>query len=273
MLADEGDDHGVNATHSLRVCSWNVHGFVDARGQARLPELIAFLESITPDVVCMNEVPGPEGHLRQVADALGLHACWGPAAFAGNAILSRAPVSEVERCSLSAPGHEARGALVVDLPWPGAPDDAVTLACTHLDHRHEAARLPQLDQLARALAARRPCALLAGDLNALRLADYGADRREELRSSRAARGWEEAASDVVERLDALGYVDAVRFGGRFADAPLPAELAATCWTGTRVDYVWLSGTLAARARRVEVEVRADCDVSDHLPVVVDLELA
>jgi exonuclease III len=77
----------------------------------------------------------------------------------------------------------------------------------------------------------------------------------------------------VRRLDAAGYVDAVRLAhGVDSQRPLPPSLRSTCWAGTRVDYVWLDRRLAARLRGADADV-VQTDVSDHLPVVVDLQLA
>ena len=44
---------------------------------------------------------------------------------------------------------------------------------------------------------------------------------------------------------------------------------ATCWTNTRVDYVWLSENFPGKVIKYGT---VDTNASDHYPVVVDIEL-
>jgi exonuclease III len=113
--------------------------------------------------------------------------------------------------------------------------------------------------------------VLAGDLNAVRAADYPPERWRDIVARRAAYGREAPSVDVVHALDARGFVDCAR--GRPAHegplAPLPEALQQTCWVGTRVDMVWLDAAAHAAFACTEVRV-VETDVSDHRPVVVEL---
>jgi endonuclease/exonuclease/phosphatase family metal-dependent hydrolase len=44
---------------------------------------------------------------------------------------------------------------------------------------------------------------------------------------------------------------------------------ATCWTNTRVDYIWLSEKFPGTVRTYST---VDSNASDHYPVVVDIEM-
>lgn len=73
-------------------------------------------------------------------------------------------------------------------------------------------------------------------------------------------------------MDALGYVDAFRLA-RAPEAaspgePLPDDLRASCWAGTRIDYVWASGAFLGR-HAVKAARYVQSDASDHHAVVID----
>jgi endonuclease/exonuclease/phosphatase family metal-dependent hydrolase len=264
--------------NTLRICTLNVHSWTDAEGVTRTDDVIALLRGIACDVVLLNEVPDADegGDLHRVAGALSMHAAYAPAQFAGNAILARAPLLALASLELGARREETRSAAIAEVEVDG---EAFVVACTHLEHRREVRRVEQLVQLHGELTRRargRPV-LLGGDFNALRLSDYPPDVLARVKAHRAANGWEAPVGTVVARLDAWGWVDAARLADAGSHAAYPAALARpiapalarTCWAGTRIDYLWLDASLAARVQRVEAAV-ADVDVSDHRPLVVTL---
>ena len=74
-------------------------------------------------------------------------------------------------------------------------------------------------------------------------------------------------------LHAAGYCDS--FGAILRPAVLPNVLPPpTCWTNTRLDYVLLSQVAAAGAVRVTAHKTVrDCDVSDHFPVLCEIDIS
>ena len=74
-------------------------------------------------------------------------------------------------------------------------------------------------------------------------------------------------------LHAAGYCDS--FGAIPRPAVLPNVLPPpTCWTNTRLDYVFLSQVAAAGAVRVTAHTTVrDCDVSDHFPVLCEIVIS
>lgn len=230
--------------------------------------MIEVLRALDCDVVALNEVPSRGQQLARVAEALEMRHAFGEASWLGNALLSKRPLGAIETIAISGAYGEARSALVATVDGPAGPLD---VCCTHLDPSEESLRLQQLDKLGLAMEQRAAAHLVMGDFNALRLADYSPAVLDSVRAMRARNGREEPLGEVVARMDAWGYLDGFRAarGGGLAE-PLPEGEIATCWAGTRIDYVWLSPALAegCRVRRCW---RVESDASDHLPVVLEIE--
>lgn len=255
----------------VRFCTFNVHAWCDASGRRRVAETIDVLARTRADVVVLNEVLSHDDHaLAQVAAGLGMRASFAPAAWGGNAVLTRTDQVATRRLVLDDAHGEARSAALVEIATPIGP---LVVVGTHLDHRREAVRLRQVQLLLDVLAVVDTPHMIAGDFNALRTSDYPPERLAAITARRRRSAHEPPSDDVVRHLDAAGYVDAVRLA-HAADLqrPLPLSLRSTCWAGTRVDYVWLDRRLVARVRKAAAKV-VKTDVSDHLPVVVEAELS
>jgi endonuclease/exonuclease/phosphatase family metal-dependent hydrolase len=238
-----------------RIVTFNVHEWRDAAGRERLDDIVALLVSLDADVIALQEVPRDK-RLDHVADALRSSVAWAPAAFLGNALLSRNELHDVVSTFLSAPGHELRGALAAQTVVHG---EALRVVVSHLDHQHEKARVLQSQQLV-AWAAGAPH-LLVGDLNAVDLDDYSEARHAELDAQRRALGWEALRGDVLADLKQALYLDVV--------APFLSKRAgvSTCRAGIRIDHALLSPRCPWLASAACVVAT---DVSDHHPVVVNL---
>jgi endonuclease/exonuclease/phosphatase family metal-dependent hydrolase len=228
------------------------------------------LERLDCDVLLLNEVPR-DSALERVASTLGMQLAYAPAQWMGNALLSRAPLVGAGVMPLDARRAETRSAAHAKVVLGGV---ETRVACTHLDQASEAARVEQLEQLHRKLSGFGAPCLIGGDLNALRLSDYPPEALESIREARARSCHEAPSNDAVALLDSWGYRDAARLADAAAAGyreslarPLAASLRRTCWADTRIDYVWLSASLADRVKEVHASV-FDTDVSDHQPVVV-----
>jgi endonuclease/exonuclease/phosphatase family metal-dependent hydrolase len=259
----------------MRICTFNVHLWTDKGDRSNTAAVIRLLRGLDCDVVALNEVLAEGAQLAEVARELGMHHALGKASWLGNALLSKRPLHDVETFAITRGYEEARSALIATVE--DAAGQRFDVCSTHLAPQHESTRLGQLANLRRALERRAPAHLVMGDFNALRLSDYAPAALDALRATRAAREREEPRGEVVEAMDGWGYLDAFRLaraGDRASYAaelarPLPDGELATCWAGTRIDYVWMSPALLD-ARRVRSATHVENDASDHLPVVVDL---
>jgi endonuclease/exonuclease/phosphatase family metal-dependent hydrolase len=258
----------------MRVCSLNVHLWSDRRGRSNTDRVIEFLRALECEVVALQEVLRDGPQLERVALALGMHRAFGAESWLGNALLSAAPLDAIDPAPITAGLEEGRCALFAAT---GTPDERIDVCSIHLAADSEATRLRQLDRAVGVMARRSPCHLVLGDFNALRLTDYPPDGLASIRARRAEHDREEPRGEVIERMDALGYVDLYRLA-RARDlesyrehlaGPLPDGARATCWTGTRVDYVWASPAMAGRWAVTSAEA-VETDASDHHAVVVEL---
>jgi endonuclease/exonuclease/phosphatase family metal-dependent hydrolase len=231
----------------VRVLSYNLHFGFDVRGWSDLEGVARAIEDSGAEVVGLQEVSRgwyvngatdmvawlqrrlrmPYARFAGASDAL-----W------GNAVLSRYPIVAGEVVPLSREGVPLRrNALRVELDLGGGRRLGVVV--THLHHVEgpdgARVRLAQVPRLL-ALVAGRPATVLMGDLNA------------------------EPGSAETGLLKAAGLTDAfLAAGGGPAD-----ELT---WPAgrpdRRIDYIWLSGDLAAAGF-----VATTSTASDHRGIAV-----
>jgi len=255
----------------MRIVSYNVNSV-----NARLPNLLRWLQETTPDVVCLQELKAPQEKFPEAAirDA-GYGAIWhGQKSYNGVAILAR-------NCE----PREVRRAL------PGDPDDVhsryieavvhdVTIGCLYLPNGNPAPgpkfdyKLRWLDRLighaAELFSADTPV-VLAGDYNVI------PTERDVYKPER----WVDDALFRVEtreafgRLTAQGWVDALRFLH-------PEKQIYTYWdyfrdaygrdAGLRIDHLLLNASAAGRLEGAGVDrnVRGWEKASDHAPTWVEL---
>ena len=253
------------AAHVLSVMTFNVHMWhaidYSAPNTVRVRRL---LERWSPDIVVLNEVtatPDP----RVVLPPTHGHLAFSPFTGCDNLIATRLTPLE-------------RWAEVIDenRSFVGLGFETCCVFGTHLDVRHEHVRCRQLETLHQrmtSLAGDRPY-LLIGDYNALRGDDYDDTDWQGIAESRACSGYEMPLHAAIDVMLARGYIDAAR---RTPHGLQPWQERqtkmwsrfATCWAGTRIDYVWMSPGWRWPTRSYRV---IDEYCSDHFPVLVEFEL-
>ncbi len=161
----------------VRVMSWNIHGMRGRDGKADPERVALVIEEARVDVAGLQEVgalggPGelldPGGTLAELtglAQAYGLTELRGGFPY-GNCILSRFPLTASRSYDLSVPGREKRGCLRADVDLGGAALHVfnVHLGLDRRERRRQAAQLLSADIL-RDTALAYPL-VLVGDFNA-----------------------------------------------------------------------------------------------------------
>ncbi|MCO5167150.1 MAG: endonuclease/exonuclease/phosphatase family protein [Planctomycetes bacterium] len=256
----------------LSVMTWNVL----FGGQARFQAILDLVAARRPDVLVLQECLGWEegDRFARVAAALGLpatptHAHLGRGRPRGSgacyhvAVYSRLPLLRVvDHADPALIGH-----VVVEAhleAW-GRP---LVLLGTHFDAHDEDLRLVEARHLRRLVTPSTGQALLLGDLNALSRRDpYTGDLARALRRAGVTKYGDPPRFDVMDELEAQGWVDALRLrpaGTRWVTAPRERKGVRF---DARTDYVLASSELAARLVSAEV---VPCDgASDHEPVVAE----
>lgn len=244
----------------LRFMTYNVHGCRGMDGRFSVERITRVVARARPDIVCLQEVDqvrarsGRFDQVHEIATRLAksyhFHAVSevDDGRF-GNAVLSSHPLRFVDSGPLPALetrlGLEPRGVLWVEVELDGFTLQVLNTHLSILD-RERRLQVEALVGWAKRARERGPV-LLAGDLNASI-------------DSYTGRQLATVLHDVVERDE----------DARAAGLPIPRT-----WSGRmplrRIDHVFASERLAVR--KVDVpRSRLARTASDHLPVVVDLEL-
>ena len=238
----------------LRVATYNVHGCVGLDGRLSPARIARVLQALDADIIALQELDVGRSRSRAVdqaqviADLLEMQMHFGAAIEVtgeryGNAILSRWPMTlrKAELLSRGQGRMEPRGAVWASV---AVEDITIEVISTHLGLTH-GDRNAQLSAL---LSDNWPCGgdavartILCGDLNSA------------------------PASSVCRRLGQC-LRDVQRVDGRRGRATWPPAFPLR-----RIDHIFVGD--AFRVLKTEVpRNRLTGVASDHLPVVVDLEL-
>jgi exodeoxyribonuclease-3 len=249
---------------ALKVATWNVNGL-----RAREAQLIEWLQSEKPDVVCMQEIKASREQLSETLCALpGYWCCWhGAGAYSGVGLaLSRHRFAQEP--TFEHPAFDRENRVVTT-----SVGDLV-LASIYVPNggRDFAGKLDFLGRMTEWAAELRRTGrplVLAGDLNVAR------EERDVHPKERKPHqvGTRPEERQLLERFLGEGLVDV----GRQLDPDNDALF--TWWApwrnlrqrniGWRIDYVVASEPLAARA--VSSVVQREVGTSDHGPVVVTFD--
>lgn len=254
----------------MKIATWNVNSL-----RVRLPQLLDWLASRQPDVVCLQETK-LEDHNFPVKEleAAGYEATYcGQRTYNGVAILSRAPQADV---SLGIPGILSDQKRVL-----AATVEGIRFVCVYVPngqavgsdkYAYKLAWLAALTEWLRHELARHPELAVLGDFNIA----------PEARDVHDPELWEghvlfsEPERAAFRALLALGLKDAFRL----FDQP---EKSFTWWDyrmmafrrnhGLRIDHILLSEKLAARATAcvIDRDMRKLTRPSDHAPVIAELK--
>jgi exodeoxyribonuclease-3 len=260
----------------MRIATWNVNSI-----KQRLDNLLAWLDERRPDMVCLQETKCVDDAFpRDPLESRGYNvAVHGQKTFNGVAILSKYPFDEVKPGLPGEPSDDHARFLEAVV----STERGVTrVASIYLPNGNPAGtekytyKLAWMDRLM-AYAEQRlqweEPLVLAGDFNVIPAE----------RDARNPAAWSKDAlflprtREKFRALCNLGLVDAVR---ATSDGPGPYtfwDYQAGSWQkndGIRIDHVLLSPQAADRLRAVNVDrhVRSWEKPSDHVPVIVDLEL-
>jgi exodeoxyribonuclease-3 len=260
----------------MRIATWNVNSI-----KQRIDHLVTVLKTAEPDVICLQELKGvDETFPRGEIEALGYQVeTYGQKAYNGVAIISKLPLEDVRRGLPGDGGDEQARYIEGIVPSSSGP---VRVASLYLPNgnpigsekfTYKLAWMERLIQHARTLLDREEALVLCGDYNVI----------PEPRDVANPEAWvndalfrPESRAKFRELLN-LGFTDAVR-------ACSEAPWLYTFWdyqaasfqrnNGIRIDHLLLSPQATDRLRTASIrkETRGWDKPSDHVPVMVDLDL-
>lgn len=163
----------------LRVVTWNIHHGEGTDGKVDLPRIAAVIRDLNPDIVALQEVDRGVRRTDGVDQPAELARLTGMRVIFernieyqggdyGNAVLSRLPVIRWKNHPLpQLRPHEQRGALEVEVRWPGnGSDGSLRFLATHFDYRPDDKERIASAGMLKELVAPWGTTILAGDLNA-----------------------------------------------------------------------------------------------------------
>jgi len=273
--------NGCDIVPDMKLISWNVNGI---RSIHKKGELVAFLERVKPDIVCLQETKA-EQHQSEV-DLPDYEEYWNSSTtrkgYSGTAIFTKRkpisvalgfPAAILKKYRLAdgygdpnAEGRiiaaEFKDFFVVTVYTPNAKPD---LSRLDLRHKHwDPAFLAYMKHLEE----KKPV-VFCGDLNVAHTPDDLANPKQ----NEGEHGFTEEERAGIDALVQAGFVDTFRLfyagNGHY-----------TWWSnfsnararnvGWRIDYFFVSESLKPKVKRASIH--ADVRGSDHCPISLELAL-
>ncbi len=255
----------------MQIATFNINNI-----RSRLPNLLTWLKSAKPDVVCLQELKCTDAEFPAAAiQRAGYSAVWrGQKTWNGVAILSRVGEPQVTRTSL--PGDPADA----DSRYIEAAVNGILIGCLYLPNGnpqpgpkfdYKLAWFKRLHAHARTLLEAKIPVILAGDYNV-------APTEIDIYPTTS---WDDDA--LIQPESRAAYAKLVKQGWIDALRELhPDERIYTFWhymrkrwqrdAGLRLDHLLLSPQLAKRltAAGVDRDIRGNPGASDHAPVWIEL---
>jgi exodeoxyribonuclease-3 len=262
----------TSKSDAMRIATWNVNSI-----KQRLDHLATFVKSADPDVVCLQELKCvDEAFPRADVEALGYNVVThGQKAYNGVAILSKRPLEDVRR---GLPGDEGD----VATRWLEADVHGLRIVSVYLPNGNPIGtpkfdyKLAWMDRLrahARGLLLLEEPLVLCGDYNVI---PEPKDAMDPAAWTNDALFQPESRSRFRELLN-LGFIDAVRACNDQPGLYSFWDYQAGAFqrnNGIRIDHLLLSAQAQDRLRTASIrkEVRGWDKPSDHVPVMVDLDI-
>ena len=261
----------------LSVATWNINS-----ARLRLPIIEQYLRDEAPDILCLQEIKCQEHQFPAEALAkLGYEhqAICGQKGYHGVATISRVPIREVTRHDWQANG-EARHVGVEVIGKDMRIDNVYVPAGGDIPDREKNAKFGQkldfLERMTQWASALDHSTLIVGDFNIAPLESDVWSHKQLLK----------VVSHTPLEVDTLDRLkkahDWVDLGREFIKDP---ERYYSWWSyrspdwskndrGRRLDHMWASPALAARAtgHRILEEARSWEKPSDHIPLITEFDL-
>ncbi|MEY9968210.1 exodeoxyribonuclease-3 [Streptacidiphilus sp. MAP12-16] len=274
---------------TVRVATWNINSV-----NARLPKLLEWLASATPDVVCLQELKcATDAFPYEAVRELGYEtAAHGTGRWNGVAILSKIGLDDVVRGLPTQPGFLADDAGTEEAliaPEPEQEARAIAATCgpvrvwsvyvpngREVGHAHYAYKLEWLAALREAVrddaAGERPFAVL-GDFNVAPTDEDVWDPAVFAESTHVTPAERQALADLRDGGLADVFPRALKYDRPYTFWDYRA-LAFPKNNGMRIDLAYGNKPFVAAVSDayVDREARKGKGTSDHAPVVVDLAL-
>lgn len=267
---------------AFRLATWNINSV-----RLRIEQVTRFLDEHQPDVLCLQETKCREEEFPAKAiraagyEHMAIH---GQKAYHGSAIVSRLPLSDIDRVDFCAMGDARHVAATVALPKALSGAEAVRVHSLYVPaggDEPDVVTNPKFDHKLRFVAemgdklqadASLPT-LIAGDLN---IAPYEEDVWSHKQLLKVVSHTPVETELFEATREALGYTDTMRRHVAMEEKLYTWwSYRAKDWSasnrGRRLDHVWTCQKWSERSTGISVytDARSWTKASDHAPVIVD----
>lgn len=260
----------------MKIATWNINGI-----RARLETAARWVSDVRPDILCLQEIKTlDDGFPSATFEDLGYNiATHGQKGFNGVALLSRLPFDEVVRGLPGEPEDEQARFIVGSFSVPAG---SLRIASIYLPNgnpvggekfAYKLRWMARLEAWAVAALAHEERLVMAGDYNVIPTPE---DAREPANWLDDAL-FQPESRQAFRRLVNLGLTDAFRATNAKPGNYTFWDYQAGAWqrnNGIRIDHLLLSPQAADRLTGAVIDKRPRSwdKPSDHVPVVIDLDL-
>jgi exodeoxyribonuclease III len=273
--SDEGLQEGKEAD-TMRIATWNVNSI-----KQRLDHLATFVKSAEPDVLCLQELKCvDEAFPKAEVEALGYNVVThGQKAYNGVAILSKHPLEDVRR-GLPGDDGDEQARYLEGVIWTNS--GVMRVASIYLPNgnpigtpkfEYKLAWMDRLHAHARKLLLLEEPLVLCGDYNVIPEPKDAADPAAWTNDAL----FQPESRAKFRALENLGLSDALRACTDQAGLYSFWDYQAGAFqrnNGIRIDHLLLSPQAQDKLKTASIrkEVRGWDKPSDHVPVMVDLDI-
>jgi exodeoxyribonuclease-3 len=263
----------------MKIVSWNVNGI---RAVHKKGLFVPFIEEVKPDILCLQETKAQE-HQSEI-DLPGYTEYWNSAekaGYSGTAIFSKEealdvriglPDDLVEKYDLASDSYgnpntegrviaaEYQKFFVVSAYTPNSKEDLSRLSLRHTQWD------PAFLEYCKRLEEEKPV-IFCGDLNVAHTEEDLANPKQ----NEGGHGFTKEEREGTDKILSAGFVDTFRLfteGKGHYSWWSPWSHARDRNIGWRIDYIFVSSTLARLVKKAEIH--ADIMGSDHCPVSITL---
>ncbi len=248
---------------SLRIMSYNVHGFKNRSFIVKIQGIVSAIAKINPDVLVLQEIylykkddTLTQKNLIDLLTKIGFE-YFAFSESGTNSVCSKFPFECKSIDLINDPIHKLpRNAMICN--FPHFPD--LILVGTHLDPYDESGitRQKQMEQIYHGLnihVNKHKQIVIMGDFNSLRRADYNPDEWNEILLTGQKRNIK-PIEDVIPWLESRGFIDSFD--------QTKKKISVSVWAERRVDYI-----IGLNIQFVHSDV-LKTTASDHYPIFADV---
>lgn len=245
----------------FRICTFNVHSFIDYRSKNSIKEIFETIENIDANIICLQEVFLTSVNKRRFFELAvsktkykNVYECHPTKAV--NVLLSKKKLQGVEVINLGGAGKYNRYCISC-FTYIGKKKFQIMGCHLDVEDNSEMSRCKQMDIILDNVKYKN--VIILGDLNSLRKADYNKQEWKKIEQIDANRNVVPKTL-LIQKVHENGFVDSFVRGKQ----PPPKI---SVWSNRRVDYIFVK---SKRIKSIKSHVLKTL-VSDHYPVYADIE--